>query len=215
MLRSGLLNFSKGVLSERLLGRVDVAAYNAGLKQGENIVVLKQGAFSIRPGFRMISEALHTDEKLVSFQFSLEQPYALAFGDLTLQPLSKGGVVLEEELVIIGITNTDPMVVNAAYHGFVAGDQVYIQGQAGALGDALNDQVFEVVASLDPSHFSIAINGVGLPAFTASTGGITRVAPPDPPPAVPATPDPYVPPEEPQLYGGGHKFDEFYVGISF
>lgn len=203
MLRAGLLNFSKGVLSEKLHGRVDVTAYNAGLKRGENIVVLKQGAFTIRPGFVAINEARDPLEWLMPFQFSDEQPYALTFGQGYMQPLTGGGVVLEEELAITNITNANPAVVTADNHAFGAGDQVFLDGIDGALGAILNKRIWPVVASVDADRFSIQLDATALPAFTGATGGITRADPPPPPPPVPPTPPPYVPPDPPPVYGGG------------
>lgn len=207
MLRVGLLNFSKGVLADHLLGRVDVAAYNAGLKQGENIVVLKQGGFTIRPGIRFISECLGDDERVIAFRFSDEQPYALAFGQEYLQPLSAGGVVTEEELFISGASNTSPMVLAVDNHGYSAGDMVFIQNVEGALGAYLNGRQWPVVASVDADHVSIDLNGTALPNFTAATGGIVRADPPAVPPAPPPTPPVYEPPPPPVVTGPGGVYD--------
>lgn len=204
MLRAGLINFSKGVLSDRLIGRVDVAAYNAGLKRGDNIVIQKQGAFSIRPGFRYIAEALGPDERLFPFQFSDDQPYALAFGQEYLQPMTAGGIIVEEELQIEDIENTDPMRIAALNHGYVAGDQAFIQGVDGDLGDYLNNRVWQVVLVPSDDYFAINLDGVNLPAFTGATGGIERTDPAPVPPAVPPTPPPFVPPDPPPVYGGGN-----------
>ena len=52
--RAGLHNFSKGVLSPELHGRVDVAAYNAGIRQGTNVIILKYGGLQKRPGTRFV-----------------------------------------------------------------------------------------------------------------------------------------------------------------
>ena len=206
MLRAGMLNFSKGVLSEKLQGRVDVNAYNAGLKRGENIVVLKQGAFTMRPGFQLVTECLSPDEWLVPFQFSDEQAYALVFGQEYMQPLTAGGNVLEEELVIVGITNENPMIVEAANHAYEPGDQVYFNQLDGDLGAVLNGRVWSVIASGDDDddHFAIDVDGTAFPAFSGATGGITRADPPPPPPPPPdPPPPPYVPPVQPPVYGGG------------
>ena len=203
MLRAGLLNFSKGVLAEKLLGRVDVTAYNAGLKRGENIVVLKQGAFTIRPGFVAINEAPDPREWLIPFQFSAEQPYALAFGQGYMQPMTGGGVVLEEELAITNITATNPAVVTAANHGYSAGDQVFLDGINGGLGDVVNKRIWSVVGSLDDDRFTIGLDATALPGFSGASGGITRADPPPPPTPQPPPPPPYVPPEPPPVYGGG------------
>jgi hypothetical protein len=207
VLRSGLLNFSKGVISEHLLGRVDVAAYNAGLKRGENIIVLKQGAFTIRPGWRFISFAGGEGERVFTFQFSDEQAYALAFGDLYMQPMAGGGMVLEEELEITGATSADPIVITAAFHGYAAGEKVFIDGVAGAMGLYLNGREWDVVASLSDSTFSIDADGTGIAAFTTATGGITRVGAPPAPPAVPPAPAPYVPPDPPIVVNPGGSYE--------
>jgi hypothetical protein len=202
-LRAGLPNFSKGVLSARLHGRVDVAAYNAGLKRGENIVILKQGAFSIRPGFRYVNDCLDEGEWLFPFQFSDEQPYALVFGQEYMQPLTGGGVVTETELAVTGISNAPHAVVTAAFHGNSAGDEVFFTDIDGPMGDLLNSRIWNVVASLTDNTFSIDADTTGVAAFSGATGGVTNVAPPDPPPVVPPTPPPYVPPPPPPVYGGG------------
>lgn len=203
MLRAGLLNFSKGVLSEKLHGRVDVAAYNAGLKRGENVVVLKQGALTIRPGFEVINEAADPLEWLMPFQFSDEQVYALTFGQGYMQPLTGGGVVLETELVVVNISQANPAVVTAENHGYAAGDQVFLATILGPLGAIVNNRIWTVGGALDADRFTINLNTLTLPAFTGSTGGTTRVDPPPAPPPVPATPPVYVPPDPPPVYGGG------------
>jgi len=201
VLRVGLLNFSKGVLSEHLLGRVDVAAYQAGLKRGENIIVLKQGGFTIRPGFKWVSDCLGPDERVFPFQFSDEQPYALAFGQEYVQPMTAGGVVTEEELAIVGATSADPVVLEVAFHAFEAGDMVFIDGVAGAMGAFLNGRSWTVVEAVDDNHFSIDADGSAVGAFTSAENGATRTEAPDPPPAPPPTPPPYEPPEPPTVVG--------------
>lgn len=206
MLRAGMPNFSKGVLSERLHGRVDVAAYNAGLKRGENIVILKQGAFQIRPGFRYISDALGADERLIPFQFSLEQSYALVFGQEYMQPLTSGGVVLEQELEITAITNMVQARITAANHAYVIGDLVFLQGIDGGMGDFLNGRIWPVEQVFSDDEFSIRADTRDVPAFSGATGGITRADPPAPPPPVPPTPPVYEPPLPPDVYNPG----EFY-----
>jgi hypothetical protein len=212
MIRTGMVNFSKGVLSARVWGRVDVAAYNAGLRQGENIVVLKHGGFTLRPGWRFVSEAEADGERVFSFQFSDQQPYALAFGQAYMQPMTQGGVVLEEELTILGATNTNPMVLRVDYHGYSVGDRWFVQGVAGALGGFLNGRVWRVVAVPDATHIAINLDGTALPFFTSATGGTTRVAPPPPPPPPPPVPPPIEPPVSPPVYSGGDGSGRFFIG---
>lgn len=197
MFRAGLFNFSKGELGPALYGRVDVAAYNAALRQANNVVVLKYGGITRRPGMRVVYELVEPDDgwdsivapiRLLPFEFSIEQTYALLFGQATMHPLAAGGAVLEEELLITGVSLAANAVITAAYHGYSVGDEVFLVGIAGAIGDRLNGVVSTVTAVGDTNHFAIDKSTVGLAAFTAATGGITRVAPPDPPPTPPTVP---------------------------
>src|SRR3569623_458212 len=48
-LRTAQPNFSKGVISDELVARIDVAAYASGLKRAENVIILKYGGVTKRP----------------------------------------------------------------------------------------------------------------------------------------------------------------------
>lgn len=201
MIRGAQVNFSKGVLSETVQGRMDVEAYNAGLRIGENIILAKQGGFSIRPGFRYVSVA-GDNERLVPFQFSNTQAYALAFGNAYMQPLAGGGVVTEDELAILGISASLEAEVNIPFHSYVAGDEILIEGVTGTMANVLNGRVWTVINVTGPNHFLINATTTGM-TFTGAGGGVTRVGPPVAAPAVPAAPAPYVPPEPPVVVTPG------------
>lgn len=216
MFRAGLNNFSKGEIGPQLYGRVDVAAYNAAVRRARNVVILKYGGLQRRMGTRFVYElrapAAGWDDpdsaaRLQPFEFSIQQTYALLFTQALMTPLALGGVVLEEELAIQNISNAAQAQVTIDYHAYEVGDEWFPTGIAGAIGDLLNNQVWEVVAVVDANNFKIDADTSALAAFTAATGGITRVAAPTPP-AAPAVPAPYVPPADPEVvypgYGGGY-----------
>ncbi|BBB13653.1 hypothetical protein [Sphingopyxis sp. FD7] len=204
MFRAGQPNFSRGVLSEHLHGRFDVDAYNAGLKEGTNVIVLKYGGLTKRPGTRLVAEVIDGSEptRIIPFQFSLTQTYALEMGQGYMSPCALGGRLLEEELAIVNITNAANAEIEAAYHEYLPGESVYLTGIEGEIGDLLNGRFWPVESVVDANKFTIGADTTGLAAFTAAVGGITRVAAPDPPPPPPAVP-PVVPPPPPPNYGGG------------
>lgn len=216
MFRAGLNNFSKGEIGPQLYGRVDVAAYNAAVRLARNVVILKYGGLQRRMGTRFVYEMREPDAgwadpdsagRLQPFEFSIEQTYALLFTQALMTPLALGGVVLEEELAIAGITNAAQAVVTVAYHDYAVGDEWFPTEIEGEIGALLNNQVWEVIEVIDADNFRIDADTLGLDPFTAAAGGITRVGAPAPvvPPVVPA---PYVPPAEPEVvypgYGGGY-----------
>jgi hypothetical protein len=197
------INFSRGELGPQLYGRFDVDAYQSALRQARNVIVLKYGGITKRPGTRLVAEVLDSSKpgRLVPFQFSLTQTYALEMGQGYMAPCANGGRILEEELAITGISNAAQAVVTVAYHGLSVGDWWYFDGVKDGLGAFLNGRSFKVVSVVDDNHFAVAVDTSGAPAFTGCDGGITRSAPPTipTPPVVP----PVVTPPTPPITGGG------------
>ncbi|KQN10271.1 hypothetical protein ASE85_02475 [Sphingobium sp. Leaf26] len=198
-------NFSKGEIAPDLYGRFDVDAYQASVRKARNVVILKYGGLTKRPGTRLVAEVLDASKpvRIIPFQFSIEQTYALELGQGYMRVASAGGLVLNEELAITAITNEAQARVTAAYHGYAVGQQVYLSGIAGDLGDQLNYRFFTVAAVVDANRFSIDVDTTAMPAFSTAEGGITRTAAPDPDPVPPVVPDPVVPTKPPSTGGGG------------
>jgi len=202
MLRAGLFNFSKGEIAPALLGRVDVSALNAGLEKGRNVVALKYGGVTIRPGTRLVAEVYDASKpvRLVPFQFSLEQTYALELGQGYMRPCALGGVVLNPALFVTAITQAHNAQVTANYHGNSPGDQVFFKGISGMT--EINGRIATVVSVVDQHNFTIDLDTTGYSAFSGSLDGLVRTGPPDPPPSPPAVPAPISPPPPP-IVGGG------------
>lgn len=214
MFRAGLFNFSKGELAPALWGRVDVAAYSAALRKAENVVILKYGGVQRRMGTRVVYEIDEPEggwdgalgpARLVPFEFSIEQSYALLFTHAMMRPLALGGSVLEEELAITDISNAAQALITSPYHDYAVGDEWFPVGIAGDLGEFLNDRVWRVVEIVDDQSFRIDADTTGLAAFTDAEGGTLREAPPPPPPPPPPVPPPYEPPALPPVWNPGDR----------
>lgn len=197
------VNFSKGELADELLGRFDVAAYNAGLKRARNVVILKYGGVTKRPGTRLVAEVYDASEptRLIPFQFSLEQAYALEMGQGYMRPAALGGIVLNEELAVTGITKANPAEITVPFHGYSTNDQVILSGQEGMT--EINGRILTVLASTGDNSFTVDLDSRGFGTWAGSSGGITRTEAPDPDPAPPVVPPVSPPPPPPPVGGGG------------
>lgn len=203
MLRVGSPNFSKGEISEDLIGRVDVASYSAALRRARNVIVMKYGGVTKRPGTRLVAEVYDKSApvRLVPFQFSLTQTYVLEMGQGYMRPAVLGGLVIEDKLTIQAVTVGATTTIQAPYHAYSIGDQVYFQGVLGMT--ELNGRIARVVSVIDANRFVVDVDSRGFSAFTGDTGGTTRTGPPPAPPAPPPVPPPVDPPPPPAVGGGG------------
>jgi hypothetical protein len=203
MLREGHLNFSKGEIAEELIARVDVPSYNAGVKTARNVVVLKYGGLQKRPGTRLVGKAFDSTlpVRLLPFQFSLTQAYALEMGQGYMRPAANGGLILEQPLTITAITKDASAQVTIALHGFAVGDQIYFNSVLGMT--EINGLTGIVMSVIDANNFTVSIDARNFSTFTGDSGGIVNSAPPVPPPAPPPVPPPPPPPPPPNIGGGG------------
>ena len=199
--RFGTANFSKGEIGPELIARFDVDAYASSVRLARNVMVRKYGGLTKRPGTRLVAEVYDASEalRIIPFQFSLDQTYALEMGQGYMRACALGGVVLNEELEITGITNAANAKITAAYHGYSVGNEVYLSGIAGDLGNYLNGRIARVVSVVDADEFTINIDTTGQAAFTDADGGITRTGAPDPDPTPPTVPPPVSPPVPPYI----------------
>jgi hypothetical protein len=207
MYRKGIHNFSKGEIAPVLYGRTDIAPYAAAVRRARNVVVMKYGGLTSRPGTEFVGEALDADNpvKLFSFRFDegrSGQNYALEMGQGYTRFLSGGGLVVEEVLAVLGATNANPVVVNIPFHGYAVGDRWAVSGVQGMV--EINDRVWPVLAVIDADHFSIDADGTGWGVFTGdAAGGATRAVAPPATPADPVVPDPVPPPDPPIVINPG------------
>jgi hypothetical protein len=205
MPRIAQVNFSKGELGPQLYGRFDVDAWQSALRRARNVIVMKYGGVTKRPGTRLVGPVLDSSQptRLVPFQFSMTQTYALEMGQGYMAPCALGGRVLETEQAVSAISNAAQAQVTIAWHGFAAGDLIHFSGVSGGMGALLNYRSWTVVAVVDANTVTINADTRACAPFSGCTGGSANAAPPVvvAPPPVPA-PAP-VPPVLPVFYGGG------------
>ena len=170
---TALTNFTGGQLSDRMEGRTDFQKYFSGCKTLENFIVQPHGSVTRRPGTTFVSEVKTSSLKtrLIPFEFSTEQSYALEFGNNYIRFYKDNGAVLEANKTITGITQANPGVVTSATHGFANGDTVVITGVVGMT--QVNGKRFKV-ASVATNTFQLQDidgNNVNTTSYTTYTSG--------------------------------------------
>jgi hypothetical protein len=206
--------FSGGEIGDDLLARTDTAKYRTALRRARNVVGLPAGGVARRPGWRFGDEAHNSayPVRVIPFQFSVNQGYAMVLGDHTLRFMSRGGYVLRKELLVTDITNGNPAVVTAPAHGYVVGWDVVFENIEGMT--EINGVQARVTA-VTANTITIDLDTTTFGVFTGSGGGVAGDAaggsggdPPLPPPPAPTDPPPPTPPFEdvidyPAVYFGG------------
>lgn len=90
-------NGTAGEISPRLLGRVDVAKYQNGLRTCYNAIPLVHGGIKRRAGSRYVVAAKNAGKqtRLIPFIFNRDQAFILEFGDGYVRFLTAAGAQLE------------------------------------------------------------------------------------------------------------------------
>jgi hypothetical protein len=205
--RAALLNFTKGCISPEAQARFDISIYNAALKQATNVTILKTGGVAKRMGTRFVAECLGSTARLIPFQFSDEQAYALEHGQAYMRPLALGGVILETALTVTAITNAANAQVTVPFHGYAVDDRVWFEDITGMT--EINGRFLTVVSVLDANNFTVDFNSTNAGVFTGSGGGQTNSSPPAPPPTPPTVPPVLTPPAIPDFTRGGGRGGAF------
>jgi hypothetical protein len=154
-------------------GRTDFQKYFSGCKTLENFIVQPHGSVTRRPGTTFAAEVKTSSLKtrLIPFEFSTEQSYALEFGNNYIRFYKDNGAVLEANKTITAITKANPGVVTSASHGFSNGDTVVITGVVGMT--QVNGKRFKV-ASVATNTFQLQDidgNNVNTTSYTTYTSG--------------------------------------------
>ncbi len=124
-----------GEISPALYGRVDLAKYRSGCSTLRNMWASFRGGASSRAGTKFCGQSKQdgSDDPpvLIPFQYSVEQGYALEFGDEYMRVVANGAFVVEDAFNIGGATNADPGVFTAAGNDFEIDDWVYLADLGG------------------------------------------------------------------------------------
>ena len=176
-------SFNAGEISPELYGEVDLKRFAAAATTMRNIFPLYRGGAMSRGGLALVGVSKQTTllqagsstgpPRLINFQFSITQGYALEWGDNYLRFIFQGGYVLETGIAITGATQANPCVLSVSGTPFANGDWVFVSGVGGMT--QLNGQTF-IVAGVASGHFSLTdLNGanVDATAYGAYTSGGT------------------------------------------
>ena len=89
-------SFAGGEIGPSLYGRIDMAKYQVALRKCDNFIVRQYGGVENRPGTQFVTAAKYPNRKcrLIPFQFSTVQTYALEFGHNYMRVIKDGAVVL-------------------------------------------------------------------------------------------------------------------------
>lgn len=134
-LLDSLVSFNGGELSPRIDARVDQQRYRSGLRQCQNMIPLKQGPITRRPGTQYIAKAKLTNipgfnfaARLMKFIFSPTTTFVLEFGNKYVRFYSNGRQVnvnsapvwVSGTPYVVGNFVEDPGAGNAIYYCIAA-----------------------------------------------------------------------------------------------
>lgn len=203
-MRSDMPTFSGGEIGGDLLARNDTAKYRTALLRARNVFLAVGGGVYNRQGLEFAGKAREPGYKvrLIQFQFSVSQGYAIELSYHTLRLVVNGGYVLRRELQITNITNSNPAVVQTnGAHGYEPGWDVIFSGVLGMT--QINGKQGRI-ATVTADSFTVGIDTTTFGAYTGSTGGVPGgllggvgglpPAAPPPPPPTPDAPPPVEPP---------------------
>lgn len=143
-------SFAGGELSPTLYARVDLAKYHVGAAKLLNFFVDYRGGVSNRSGFSLVARTITTiNERLIPFQFSTIQNYALEFADARMRVIKDGGLVYYPVKTIVGITKATTGVVEVVAHGYITGNQIIMS----VVGMTQVNQIDYFVNVIDANHF--------------------------------------------------------------
>lgn len=165
--RAGLHNFSKGILSKELWGRVDIAPYSAGVRQATNVLILKYGGLTKRPGTHMVYEVTDGDQRLLPFEGAYGASYVLVMGEEAMRLAATGGMVTEAAKSVSAATNASPVQITVADHGYATGDEIFFTGSTGMA--EINGRILPVTV-LNDDAFTVPVDGAAWGAFAGADG---------------------------------------------
>lgn len=173
-------SFSGGELSPPLYSRTDLAKYQSALKNCRNFIVMRHGGVANRPGTEFICEVKDHSKtiRLIPFVYSQTQTYVLEFGNQYIRVIKEGVQIRNASQNISNITNANPCVITyVGADNYANGDEVYLSGITGAIGNYLNNRWFKVAGvSTGSNTFQLnykdgtAVNSTTFGAYTS--GGI-------------------------------------------
>jgi hypothetical protein len=167
--------FASGEVSPLMYGRVDLQQYYNGLEFAENMLVRPYGLIMNRPGAEFIAPVKFPDKdtKLIEFTFNESDAFIIEFGEFYFRFFTLGASVTEPTKTITGATQTNPVVVSSAAHGYSVGDEIIINSVVGMT--ELNGRRYRLSAVTAGTYDIEDLDGVDIDGtgFTAYISGGT------------------------------------------
>lgn len=166
-------SFTGGEISPSLYARVDQTKYATGLRTCRNFLVMRHGGLANRPGSSWVGEVIDSTKtvRLVPFVFNSDQTYVLEFANTTMRVIRNGAYLTVASQSITSITNANPAVLTyAGADTYANGDQVYISGVLGPIGQYVNGRTFKV-AGIDAALNTFQLNYLNGTAVNSTTWG--------------------------------------------
>lgn len=171
-------SFNAGELSQKMYGRYDLAVSKAGCRKLRNFIAETQGGAKFRTGFKKVHHTRGNKVPfLIPFQFNDAQAYILEFTNLKIRFYKDEGIIVESDKTITGITQASPGVVTSVAHGYVTGDEIFINDVVGMT--ELNGKSF-IVTRINADTYSLKDqdgNAINTTTYTAysSAGTSARI----------------------------------------
>ena len=167
-----VFDFRSGVLTPKLKDRVNLEMTKSGVLVGENWLTQLHGPTTFRPGFKYVRPTRRNNIAwFLPFSFDDTESYVLEFTEGYMRIYSDGGIVVETHKDITGATQAFPCEITSNGHGYVTGDEVYIDNVVGM--DELNG-TFYLVVRTGANTFTLTDldgNNIDSRLFTAYTSG--------------------------------------------
>jgi len=125
--------FTAGEVAKQFYARKELTKYPLGVAFAKNFFVDYKGGLVTRPGSRMLNRAYRSSQEVRLYRFKrYGDDYCLVFGHEYMQVIRSGGYVLEDDIVITGISTDSPGVVTTdGVHNYSTGDWIFIYDVVG------------------------------------------------------------------------------------
>lgn len=124
-------SLAAGELSPALYGRTDLEKWHSGLSTCRNFFANYQGGVASRAGLAYVGTCKQAGTlpppRDIPFQFSIDQGYALEFGDQYLRIKVDGAYITETAKVVSSVSGAG-LFTTSTNHGYSVGDWVYDLG---------------------------------------------------------------------------------------
>jgi len=108
-------SFVRGELDPKIVSRVDVVAYEQGLKKARNVLTLNQGGIERRPG-TVVRATAPGNGRIEPFIFSDDQEYIILFTNAVITIYSSNGTALQT-ITSTGIATAELMELTITQQG--------------------------------------------------------------------------------------------------